>query len=69
MRPGPLQAGCPFPSAEIEEVAAKDPGAILKEYVDPVAGFQPYQARKLAAGLGLGGLILNWRSPRAASAA
>jgi succinyl-CoA synthetase beta subunit len=38
---------------EIEEVAAKDPKAILKESVDPVVGFRPYQARKLAFGLGL----------------
>jgi succinyl-CoA synthetase beta subunit len=38
---------------DIEEVAAKDPGAILKEGVDPAAGFQPFQARKLAFGLGL----------------
>ena len=33
---------------EIEEVAAKDPDAIFKEYIDPAVGFQPYQARKLA---------------------
>ena len=38
---------------EIEEVAAKDPDAIVKEYVDPTVGFQPYQARKLAFALGL----------------
>jgi succinyl-CoA synthetase beta subunit len=38
---------------EIEEVAAKDPSAILKEQVDPVVGFRPYQARKLAFGLGI----------------
>jgi len=38
---------------EIEEVAAKDPNAILKETIDPAAGFQPFQARKLAFGLGL----------------
>jgi succinyl-CoA synthetase beta subunit len=38
---------------EIEEVAAKDPDAIVKEYVDPAVGFQPYQARKLAFALGL----------------
>ena len=38
---------------EIEEVAAKDPEAIFKEYIDPAAGFQPYQARKLAFKLGL----------------
>ncbi|NUQ30526.1 MAG: ADP-forming succinate--CoA ligase subunit beta [Acidobacteriaceae bacterium] len=33
---------------EIEEVAAKDPDAIYKEYIDPGIGLQPYQARKLA---------------------
>ncbi|HEY7839033.1 MAG TPA: ADP-forming succinate--CoA ligase subunit beta [Terriglobales bacterium] len=38
---------------EIEEVAAKSPEAILKEAFDPDAGLQPYQARKLAFGLGL----------------
>jgi succinyl-CoA synthetase beta subunit len=38
---------------EIEEVAARDPDAIYKEYVDPVVGFQPYQARNLAFKLGL----------------
>ena len=38
---------------DIEEVAAKDPKAILKEEIDPVVGFRPYQARKLAFGLGL----------------
>ncbi len=38
---------------EIEEVAAKDPKAILMEHIDPVTGFQPYHARKLAFGLGL----------------
>ncbi len=38
---------------EIEEVAAKDPKAILKETIDPPVGFQPFQARKLAFGLGL----------------
>ena len=38
---------------EIEEVAAKDPGAIYKEYIEPAIGFQPYQARKLAFKLGL----------------
>ena len=38
---------------DIEEVAAKDPTAILRETIDPVVGFRPYQARKLAFGLGL----------------
>jgi succinyl-CoA synthetase beta subunit len=43
---------------DIEEVAAKDPAAILKVVVDPAVGFQPYQARRLALGLGLPGSLL-----------
>ena len=43
---------------DIEEVAARDPGAILKVAVSPAAGFQPYQARRLAFGLGLPGELL-----------
>jgi succinyl-CoA synthetase beta subunit len=38
---------------EIEEVAAKDPKAIVKEPIDPTIGFQPFHARKLASALGL----------------
>ncbi|HEY6348342.1 MAG TPA: ADP-forming succinate--CoA ligase subunit beta [Candidatus Angelobacter sp.] len=38
---------------EIEEVAAKDPTAILMEHIDPTIGFQAFHARKLAFGLGL----------------
>jgi succinyl-CoA synthetase beta subunit len=44
---------------EIEEVAAKDPKAIIKEAIDPTIGFQPYHARKLAFGLGLKGTQVN----------
>jgi succinyl-CoA synthetase beta subunit len=44
---------------EIEEVAAKDPKAILKEAIDPTIGFQPFHARKLAFGLGLKGEQIN----------
>jgi succinyl-CoA synthetase beta subunit len=40
---------------EIEEVAARDPSAILREPVDPADGMYPFQARKLAFGLGLEG--------------
>jgi succinyl-CoA synthetase beta subunit len=40
---------------EIEEVAARDPKAIVKEPFDPAIGLQPYQARKLAFALGLSG--------------
>jgi len=38
---------------EIEQVAAEDPNAILKEYIDRGMGLEPFQARKLAFQLGL----------------
>ena len=44
---------------EIEEVAAKDPKAIYKAYIDPAVGFQPYQARELAFALGLKSTQIN----------
>jgi len=40
---------------EIEEVAARNPEAILKQQVDVATGLMPYQARNLAFGLGLSG--------------
>lgn len=40
---------------EIEKVAAETPEKILKEYIDPAVGMLPFQARKLAFGLGLKG--------------
>ena len=39
---------------DIEEVAAKTPELILKEYIQTGMGLQAFQARKLAFGLGLG---------------
>ncbi|MBB6428529.1 ADP-forming succinate--CoA ligase subunit beta [Algisphaera agarilytica] len=53
--------GCPvlMGSAEggmdIEEVAATTPEKIIKEPIDPVAGLQPYQARKVAFAMGFKG--------------
>src|SRR5438067_2052736 len=38
---------------DIEEVAAKNPELILKEYVEPGLGLQAFQARRLAFALGL----------------
>src|SRR5919109_2035182 len=38
---------------EIEQVAAENPDAILKQYVDPGMGIEPFQARKIAFQLGL----------------
>jgi succinyl-CoA synthetase beta subunit len=37
---------------EIEAVAAKSPGKIIREPIDSLAGLQPYQGRKLAKQLG-----------------
>jgi succinyl-CoA synthetase beta subunit len=48
---------------DIEEVAATNPEAILKEVIDPAVGFQPFQARKLAFGLDLPPAVV----PKAAS--
>jgi succinyl-CoA synthetase beta subunit len=44
---------------EIEIVAAQHPEKILKEYVDPAVGFQAFQARKLAFGLGLDAALVS----------
>ncbi|MFN7954061.1 MAG: ADP-forming succinate--CoA ligase subunit beta [bacterium] len=44
---------------EIEKVAAETPEKILKEVIDPAVGLQPFQARKLAFGLGLSGGSVN----------
>ena len=37
---------------DIEEVAATTPEKIIKEYIDPAVGLQPFQAKKLAFALG-----------------
>ena len=37
---------------EIEAVAAKSPEKIIREAIDPLAGLQPFQARKIAKQLG-----------------
>ncbi|MGH9327179.1 MAG: ADP-forming succinate--CoA ligase subunit beta [Terriglobia bacterium] len=44
---------------EIEGVAAERPEKILKELIDTGAGFQPFQARNLAFGLGLDSALLS----------
>src|ERR671924_406485 len=38
---------------DIEEVAAERPGALVRLHVDPLEGFQPYQARRLVYGAGI----------------
>ena len=44
---------------EIEEVAAKTPERILKEPIEPGLGLTPFQARKLAFGIGISGASAN----------
>jgi succinyl-CoA synthetase beta subunit len=44
---------------DIEEIAASNPGAILREIVNPVVGLQAYQCRNLAFALGLEGKQIN----------
>jgi succinyl-CoA synthetase beta subunit len=44
---------------DIEEVATRSPEKIIKETVDPAVGMMPYQARKLAAALGIRGDLIN----------
>jgi succinyl-CoA synthetase beta subunit len=44
---------------DIEEVAARTPERIFKEWVDPAVGIMPYQARKIADALGLKGDLFN----------
>ena len=48
---------------EIEEVAAHTPEKVLKELIDPAVGFQGYNGRNLAFGLGLPGLAPTIMGP------
>jgi succinyl-CoA synthetase beta subunit len=49
----PLVVGSTEGGVEIEAVAAKSPEKIIREAIDPLAGLQPFQARKMAKQLGL----------------
>ncbi len=53
---------------EIEKVAAEQPEKIIIVEIDPIAGFQPYVARKVARGLGLTGSAFKQFGPLLASA-
>ncbi len=44
---------------DIEEVAAKSPEAIVKEYIDPALGLLPFQALKIACALEMRGALLR----------
>ena len=49
----------PEGGTEIEEVAKNTPEKILKVYIDPSVGIQPFQCRKIAYFLGLEGKAVN----------
>ncbi len=44
---------------DIEQVAAENPDAILKQHIDPGMGLEPFQARKIAFALGLKSAQIN----------
>jgi succinyl-CoA synthetase beta subunit len=48
---------------DIEQVAAENPQAILKEYIDPGMGLEAFQARKIAFQLGLKPQLINQAVP------
>lgn len=47
---------------EIEVVAEKTPGKILKEFIDPRVGMQPFNARKITFGLNLPKAVMKQAS-------
>ncbi len=55
----PLMMASSEGGVDIEEVAAKTPEKIVRETIDPAVGLMPFQARKLAAALGLTGDLIN----------
>jgi succinyl-CoA synthetase beta subunit len=55
----PLMMASTEGGVDIEEVAAKSPEKIIKETIDPAVGMMPYQARKVAAALGLKGELIG----------
>ena len=67
--------GCPVMmvsregGVEIEEVAARNPEAIVKEWLHPHLGLQPYQLRRLTAALGLEGELAKQASATMAALA
>ena len=50
---GPVMIASDSGGVEIEEVAARQPENIYREPIDPLVGFQPFQARRLSYSLNL----------------
>ena len=44
---------------EIEEVAEQTPEKIFKEYIDPVVGLAPFQARRIAFQINIPNALVN----------
>ncbi len=55
----PVLMASKFGGMEIEEVAARDPKAIIREIVDPTAGLLGYQARRAAKKIGVPPALLG----------
>jgi succinyl-CoA synthetase beta subunit len=55
----PVVMACAEGGVEIEEVAARNPGAIVREHFYADEGLQGFQARKLAFALGLSGPLVG----------
>lgn len=53
LRGRPLAVASSHGGVEIEELARREPQAILREAGNPFTGIEPFQARKLASGMGL----------------
>jgi len=51
----------PHGGMEIEEIAQREPDAILREVVEPAVGMQGFQARELAFGLKLRGNCVRYK--------
>ena len=49
----PVMMVCQEGGMDIEEIAARNPAAIVREIIEPVVGLMPYQARRLALALGI----------------
>jgi len=55
----PVMMGCAEGGTSIEEIAAERPEAIIKERLAPKRGLEDYQARRMAAKLGMGGALMR----------
>jgi succinyl-CoA synthetase beta subunit len=51
----PLMMASEAGGVEIEEIAQKSPEKIFRAYIDPAAGFRPFQARRLSFAMNLVG--------------